>query len=303
MYSSDRDFLSEKYTIDTPENVTFGYEVAGIGSRFIGALIDTILLALSLLLLNIVLLGLLAAAGTLSGDLFSQMGGNALDWTSGVVLAIYALLNFLLFWGYYIIFELLWNGQTPGKRLANTRVVRMDGNPITFWENVIRNLVRIIDFMPSAYGVGLITMFCNRHARRLGDFAAGTIVIKELPKSDFDGASPHRPRADALFTQNVPAAANQVTEQPAPFSPSLSAPSRENDPLWTRFAHVQQLTSGEYELVSDLLSRMQQHTVEPATVHRLATVLAQKLQMERPTAAEAKAFLADLAEAYRRFGR
>ncbi len=93
-------------------------------------------------------------------------------------MAIYALINFALIWGYYLAFELLWNGQTPGKRLANTQVVRANGAPAEFAEVAIRNVVRIIDFLPFAYAVGFVVMFLNRRSRRLGDFAANTLVIK-----------------------------------------------------------------------------------------------------------------------------
>ncbi|MCB9148371.1 MAG: RDD family protein [Caldilineaceae bacterium] len=305
MNSSNRDFLSEEYTIETPENVTFGYEVAGIGSRFVGALVDTLVLTLALIILNVVLLGLLTVFSSFNTNVFSRLDDATMDWTTGVVLAIFALLNFVLLWGYYILFELIWNGQTPGKRVAKTRVVRMDGNPIRFWDNVIRNLVRFIDFMPSAYGVGLITMFCNRHARRLGDFAAGTLVVKEQPELALENIAA-RPRANSPAGRSAPegATAAAISDAAAStLSATLTAPSRENDPLWARFPNVQQLSPTEYELVTDLLSRLRQHSVETVTVHRLAKILAQKLQMEPPAPSESQRFLTDLAEAYRRFGR
>ncbi|MEZ4664081.1 MAG: RDD family protein [Caldilineaceae bacterium] len=301
MNASNRDFLSEEYTIETPENVTFGYEVAGIGSRFVGALVDTLVLTLALIVLNVVLLGLLTAFSSFNTDVFSRLDEATMDWATGFVLAIFALLNFVLFWGYYIVFELLWNGQTPGKRVAQTRVVRMDGNPMRFWDNIIRNLVRFIDFMPSAYGVGLITMFCNRHARRLGDFAAGTIVIKEQPELALENVAA-RLRAERVSTGGAAAAAAGSTAAAA-LSATLSAPSRDNDPLWARFPNVQQLSPTEYELVSDLLNRLRQHPVEIVTVQRLAKIMAQKLQMEPPSLGDSRRFLTDLAEAYRRFGR
>ena len=168
---------SDEYTIATPENVTFGYEVAGIGSRFIGALVDTFLIVVLLFLANLlvaVVLGYVADDGGFRGDFEADPG-----WLAGLVIALYALLNFAIIWGYYIFFELGWHGQTPGKRVAGTRVVRLDGSGAGFLEVAIRNLVRIVDFMPFAYAVGFVTMFLNRNARRLGDFAAGTLVIRQ----------------------------------------------------------------------------------------------------------------------------
>ncbi|HXF63974.1 MAG TPA: RDD family protein, partial [Caldilineaceae bacterium] len=108
--------LREEYTIDTPENVTFGYEVAGIGARFIAALIDTLLLGVGLLLLNILLVVLLNLVGSNAVVRF-DLEAQGPSWIEGLVIALYALLNFAVFWGYYILFELFWNGQTPGKRV------------------------------------------------------------------------------------------------------------------------------------------------------------------------------------------
>lgn len=154
--------------IDTPENVTFDYDVAGIGSRFLSALVDTLLM----LLLQFIIFGTLYLIGVQLGGLFSES-------TPTWVTAILSLIAFVFFWGYYIFFEMLWNGQTPGKRMVGLRVIRVDGMPVTAVEVVIRNLVRLIDFLPSAYGVGVISMFVNEKSRRLGDLAAGTVVVHD----------------------------------------------------------------------------------------------------------------------------
>jgi uncharacterized RDD family membrane protein YckC len=140
------DYLS----IDTPENVAFGYDVAGIGSRFLAALVDTILI---LVLLVVVNLPLFLLAGVLSATLTDEISIWAF--------AISGLISFALFWGYYIFFEMIWNGQSPGKRWVGLRVIRADGTPITLVETIIRNLVRLVDFLPAYYGVGVVTMFVN----------------------------------------------------------------------------------------------------------------------------------------------
>ena len=87
------------------------------------------------------------------------------------------LVMFSLNWGCYIFFELLWNGQSPGKRLVGLRVIGNDGAPIGLPESAIRNLVRIVDSLPALYGVGIVFMFIDTKARRLGDLAAGTLVV------------------------------------------------------------------------------------------------------------------------------
>ncbi len=152
----------EKLNIDTPENVRFAYEIAGIGSRFMAALVDTTLIVLLQLAVFVPLL--------LFTRILDESGWSALF---GVALFI----SFVMLWGYYIFFEAFWNGQTPGKRWVGLRVLQLSGLPMTFSEVVIRNLVRIVDFLPVAYGVGLIVMFFQRQSRRLGDLAAGTVVV------------------------------------------------------------------------------------------------------------------------------
>src|SRR5262245_54568432 len=145
----------------------FGYEVAGIGSRFLAALIDTLLIgALQIVVYMIVLVFI--------GATLEQNGLSSLSaWVVGGLV----LISFFLLWGYYIFFELLWNGQTPGKRVVGLRVIKTDGRPITAVESLVRNLVRLVDFMPTSYGVGIVTMFITEQSQRLGDMAAGTLVI------------------------------------------------------------------------------------------------------------------------------
>ncbi|MEW6239808.1 MAG: RDD family protein [Chloroflexota bacterium] len=155
--------------IDTPENVTFDYDVAGIGSRFLAALVDTIMLVL----LQVIVIGTLI----LLEIQFSIFEGIASGW----VTAVFSFIAFAFFWGYYIFFEIIWNGQTPGKRWVKLRVIRVDGTPVTAAEVIIRNLVRMIDLLPAGYAVGVTTMFLNDKSRRLGDLAAGTIVVHERP--------------------------------------------------------------------------------------------------------------------------
>ena len=184
---------NDTFRIATPENVTFDYEVAGIGSRFLAALVDTALIVL----LQVVVSGtvLLIANLILNESVF----GSSL---AGWFLALFGIISFLFFWGYYIFFEILWNGQSPGKRWGGLRVIRMDGTPVSVSEAVIRNLVRLIDFLPLAYGVGVVTMFVNTNSRRVGDFAAGTIVVHDREEKGLDNLSTLRPGTLTWVTQN-----------------------------------------------------------------------------------------------------
>jgi uncharacterized RDD family membrane protein YckC len=174
--------------IDTPENVTFDYPVAGIGSRFLAALIDTAIIGVLQFIVFATLLWIVSIA-----DISSESAGDGafIYWVYGVIV----LLSFVFYWGYYIFFEILWNGQTPGKRTVGLRVLRVDGTPVSASEVVIRNLVRTIDLLPVAYGVGVVTMFISHNSRRLGDLAAGTIVVLEKKTTELRTITSDRQRA------------------------------------------------------------------------------------------------------------
>lgn len=159
----------ETLDIDTPENVAFGYQVAGIGSRFLATLVDTVVVGL----LQVVVILVIALLLRVFND------EPWADQLSAWLIAIFGLIASLFYWGYYVFFEMLWNGQSPGKRWVGLRVIRTDGTPITLSESFIRNLARLVDFLPAMYGVGVITMFINKQSRRLGDLAAGTLVVQD----------------------------------------------------------------------------------------------------------------------------
>ena len=160
--------MSEQHTIETPENVSFAYDVAGIGSRFLATLVDSLLQGtiFAVLLIVFALIEYTAAASALPAALIRL----------APVLLLIAL--FVVQFGYFMFFELITGGQTPGKQLFGLRVIKENGYPLSPLDSIIRNLVRIIDFFPFAYGVGISVMFLNERARRLGDFAAGTLVVK-----------------------------------------------------------------------------------------------------------------------------
>ncbi len=273
-------WLQEEYTIDTPENVSFRYEIAGIGSRFFGGLIDAILIGVLLALLNLVAL-VVTEAVDVEASVAAALGNGDVTWASGVVLAIYTLLNFILIWGYYVFFELIWNGQTPGKRRAKLRVVRMNGNPVGFLDVIIRNLVRMVDMLPTAYGLGLVVMFFNRHARRLGDYAAGTIVIKERSGIALENLADNRRAVQAVYaTPEVQAARQQ------------------------RFPSLRRLSATDYELLLDAMVRHDRGQITPDALHRLATAIAHKLGALPPDRdwLASRSFLTDVVEAYRQSG-
>ncbi len=154
------------YYVETPEVVPISYTVAGAASRCLAATVDTLLILLLQIVLSVIALSL---------DTLNDVIARA----DTVVFAVWAIMAFVLLWGYYLLFELLWSGQTPGKRLIGLRVLREGGRPIDFSASAVRNLVRAVDFLPFAYGLGVVVMFADPRARRLGDLAAGTLVVRE----------------------------------------------------------------------------------------------------------------------------
>lgn len=151
-------------TIQTPEGVDLMLTLAGVGSRFVSAIVDYLIQAALLLALALLLFG-----GVAIGD------GDA---GSGVVIAVYSLASFLVFVGYDVTFEVLNSGQTPGKRMNGLRVVRSGGQPIGFVTSAVRNVLRLIDWLPVAYGLGMVTILVTNRNQRLGDLAAGTLVVR-----------------------------------------------------------------------------------------------------------------------------
>jgi uncharacterized membrane protein SpoIIM required for sporulation len=95
------------------------------------------------------------------------------------VTAVFIIGQFLILWGYFVAFEALWDGQTPGKRVLGLRVVRNGGGGVDLGASAARNLVRFVDFLPFGYFVGMVSVIANARNQRLGDLVAGTIVVRE----------------------------------------------------------------------------------------------------------------------------
>lgn len=170
----------ETLIIETPERVPLAFALASIGNRFLAAAVDH---SIQYFAIGIVVWFLISISSGDSGSgsaMSSILSFSELpNWT----IALLIIVLFLLFTGYFILFEWLWNGQTPGKRLMKLRVIREDGRPITLWEAIARNLLRIFDSVPGffvpIYSVGLIVIFVSSRDQRVGDMFAGTVVIRE----------------------------------------------------------------------------------------------------------------------------
>lgn len=168
--------LEDRITVRTPEGLDLQLTLAGAGSRMAAAVLDGLVQSVVLVAVVLVLAGLGANLST-----------DAALLAAGVV----SVTLMLVLIGYHVLFEIFNGGRTPGKAALGIRVVLDSGSPITFSASMIRNLVRIVDFLPVGYGVGLVSLLATRHNQRLGDIAARTVVVRErFAAATTPGASP-----------------------------------------------------------------------------------------------------------------
>src|SRR5437773_448469 len=165
--------FTRRLGIETPEHLVLELELAGLGSRMAATVCDA-----GLLVLAFVLLGLAIQL------LPTPTGGDAVGPWSTLAAIVLILTVFLLFWGYFLLFEAFNDGRTPGKRLMGIRVVMDTGHPLTFTAAAVRNLVRIVDMQPLfTYQVGLAFVLFHAQNKRLGDIVAGTVVVRDRPEN------------------------------------------------------------------------------------------------------------------------
>lgn len=166
--------------VETPDHVVLRYDLAGAGNRGFAAVVDVV--AASLLVAGMVL------GWGIVGSLLPAAATRPLQ-------GVFLMTILLVGWSYFVILEWLWEGQTLGKRMFGLRVISADGSPAGFTAVLIRNLVRIADFLPAFYGLGLLSVVLSSRSQRLGDLAAGTFVVRAP-----------RPRVDLLTLRTAQAA-------------------------------------------------------------------------------------------------
>jgi len=211
--------------IETPERVPLHFALASIGNRFIACAIDHTIQIVVLIAMVITFLIISDAAD------FGSRLASAPKW----VIALLVIVQFLIINGYFAIFEWLWSGQTPGKRWLKLRVIREDGRPISFFEAMIRNLIRVIDFIvPPFYSVGLVSVFATERDQRVGDLVAGTVVVRERESE--------APAFEEVFASPVSDAALRRSFAPVNFT-----------------ADVNKLTEREISVVESFLRRRREH--------------------------------------------
>jgi uncharacterized RDD family membrane protein YckC len=254
---------SDQLSIDTPELVSIEMPLAGIGSRFIAVLVDTVLwfIALFVIILLISFLGPAMAA-------FNKL---SYQWTVALVIFLVFLFN----WGYFTLFEAFWNGRTPGKKIAKIRVIQKSGRPIGLFESMARNFIRYIDQIPSFYAVGVVTMFITKQHQRLGDLAAGTLVVQDREQeAPLWGESGSR-----TFT-----AASFIPQQ---------APSEPHTRVTLPAARITKLTAGDLEVLEGFFARRLDMPldVRQKLAERISAALIAKSGLEVPEGVSVETFL------------
>lgn len=168
------DLNREDYRLVLPENVELRFDVAGVGSRVAAAIVDYIILYGGILVAVIaVALNRELLRRAIRGVEWPEWLARNAD-TGASALLVLGL--FFAWWGYFLLFEMVWNGQTPGKRVFGLRVAKRDGQPVTAVASLVRNIVRAVDMFML---LGIVVMLFDGLSRRLGDFAAGTVVVRE----------------------------------------------------------------------------------------------------------------------------
>lgn len=183
--------------IETPEHVRFRYAIAGPARRGLAYLVD------------LLIRGLIAAVALFLGSIASFAD---LDTFKQASTGVQLLLLFALEWGYYVFFEITASGRTPGKRALGLSVVTEGGSPLRFTDSFLRNLLRAADFLPLGYAVGLVVMGVDARFRRLGDLAAGTLVVvdeRRAAVSPFRLDPPATPAELRSIPQRLPLSADE----------------------------------------------------------------------------------------------
>ncbi|WP_263358523.1 RDD family protein [Acidicapsa ligni] len=270
----------DQLSIDTPELVAIEMPVAGIGSRFVALLVDYLIWVAAIAVLLI-----LIALVDPSLSRFSKIGEK---WAS----ALFILALFLLYWGYFTLFEAFWNGRTPGKRVAKIRVIQKSGRGIGLFEAMTRNLLRIVDQFPGVYAVGVVCIFLNKEHQRLGDLAAGTLVVHERENLEASGAG----SSGRTFTAGM-------FDAPTAFSEQATGTMRTIKPkdFDVAASGIQRLGPSDLELLEGFFARRLDFSMEmrASLAQRIADGILAKTGLTMPQGVSVETFLEEVARQLR----
>ena len=247
----------DRIRVDTPEQISLEFPLAGIGSRFLALALDTVLQILLYLAGIFAMLGLAKYAPSMP----VWLAWLPESWAPALAI----LFVFCIYWGYFAFFEIIWKGQTPGKRLAGIRVIKNSGRALNVYEVIGRNLLRAIDWLPGMYITGIISMMISRQNQRLGDHLVGSIVV-------------HDKRAEEIRPEW-----------------SSRAESAASNPLLSK------ISPEELVLIETYLQRRLTLDlgVRDATAHQIATRITAKTGMERAPGQSLDDFLESIAKQVR----
>jgi uncharacterized RDD family membrane protein YckC len=270
----ERPLSDTDLVVATPERVSFDYQVAGLGTRAIAQLLD-----------------LLIVTGILIAVFLFALGAATVTSSSTLAVLIIIIGSFIVVFGYFWVSEALWSGQTLGKKAFRLRAVGDRGEPLTFLQAGIRNVVRIVDFLPYGYGVGMVVLFANGKGKRLGDLAAGTVVVKDSDQVRLWQLGGGRRPVDPPATPAPPSVPSGVAYQytagpppqpgyghhlpPSPYTPASAAELtlRRLDPEFRRF--VTTYARRRPELSLELRVQLA-NTVQPSLRAAIPDVFAQR---------------------------
>jgi uncharacterized RDD family membrane protein YckC len=266
----------DRLEFTTPEGVTLDLELAGIGSRALAGALDLVIQGFMLFLAVFVL-----------GFGGIQVAGAGTDTSLLILVVVFVLGSLAILVGYHVVFEVWGRGRTPGKRVFGVRVVRMDGGPVRLSQSLIRTFLRLIDYLPGMYGIGVIAVFASGKNQRLGDMAAGTVVIVDRSRRS-------NPTATA-----APVGSQPYSPWDAGESPAVAVGDRANPTGWD----VSRVTDRELALVrrfldrrwsienparaaiaDDLAGRLRPRVVSPAAPMANEDFLARVVELKRGTA-------------------
>ncbi len=248
--------------------------LAGVGSRFIGILIDYLIWGVFLFLLFLLAVIIVPA--------LHVFGGVSANWAIGV----FFLILFVLHWGYFSLFEAFNNGRTPGKHVAKIRVIHQSGRGVSFLESLARNLVRFVDYLPGFYAIGVIAMFSSKRHQRLGDMVAGTLVVR-----DRNVDQPHW-NLSASRTMTGPALSANSPIPPPHLGLVLPSPA------------LAKLSSSDLEVLEGFFSRRldMDLATRAALAGRISTAICSKSGLEIPPGTSIETFLEAVAHQFRELG-
>ena len=281
--------IGNQLNIETPELVAIELPLAGIGSRFIAILVDSLILGGAFILLGVLFVLVIAS--------LASAGLNSATWGVGILILFFFLLN----WGYFALFEAFNNGRTPGKRVAKIRVIHQSGRGISFLEALGRNLVRFVDYLPGFYGVGIVVIFLNKRSQRLGDMVAGTLVVRESEiEAPAWSDSASRTLTAAAMAENSPVSlpgSSQTVLKPWSGPPHLG--------VVLPASALAKLTASDLEVLEGFFQRRldMDLTTRGVLAGRIASALCAKSGLAIPAETSVETFLEAVAHQFRELGR